>query len=143
MTTLLAIVQACENQLGWAPPYREGIPHFQTRAIEVHKLKKAMQKPEFAQVANARNLALALEFSRRRQLPITSPVGLLYRIADALAYADTTPEVAPIAARIAAAITWEKGRDDEDSLRWIHRLVRAAGPGQVDILTEWTEAGRG
>lgn len=143
MTTLLAIVEACENQLGWAPPYRDGVPHFQTRALEVHKLKKAMAKPEFSELATARNLALALEFSRRRQLPITSPVGLLYRIADALAYADDTPQASPIAVQIAAAVLWEQERDDDDSLRWIHKLVRAVGPGQFDVLTDWKDAGRG
>lgn len=143
MTTLLEIVEACENQLGWAPPYQDSVPPFQTRALEVYKLKKAMAKPEFQQVATPRNLALALEFSRRRQLSITSPVGLLYRIADALAYADTSPEATPIAVQIAAAVRWEQAHDDDQSLRWIHRLVRAAGPGQIDVLTEWKDAGRG
>lgn len=143
MTTLMAIVEACENQLGWQPPYQSHIPPHRTRALEVHKLKKAMTNPRFEQIATAHNLALALEFSRRRHLSVQSPVTLLYRIPDALAYADTTPAATPIAALITAAIRWEQDVDDVDSLRWIHKLTRATGPGQVDILTDWTAAGRG
>lgn len=143
MTTLMAIVEACENQLGWQPPYKSDVPPFRTRALEVHKLRQAMTNPQFAQMATPKNLALALEFSRRRKLPVHSPVTLLYRIPDALAYADTTPTATSVAQQIAAAIRWEQDVDDADSLRWIHRLTRAVGPGQVDILTDWKAAGRG
>lgn len=143
MTTLLAIVEACENQLGWVPPYKENVPVYQTRAVEVYKLKKAMANPEFAQVANPHNLALALEFSRRRGLAVKSPITLLYRINDALAYADTGPTETTIAMQISAAVRWEQDHDDDDSLRWIHRLVRSSGAGQVDVLVEWKDAGRG
>lgn len=143
MTTLMAIVEACENQLGWQPPYQPDVPPFRTMAIEVHKLKKAMESPRFRVVANARNLALALEFSRRRHLPIQSPITLLHRIPDALAYADSTPVASPTAIQVTTAIRWEQSTDDIDSLRWIHRLTRAAGPGQVEVLTEWKAAGRG
>lgn len=143
MTTLIAIVEACENQLGWQPPYQPDVPPYRTRALEVHKLKKAMDTPRFRQIATTRNLALALEFSRRRRLPVQSPVTLLYRIPDALAYADTTPAVSPVAMQITTAIRWEQAADDNDSLRWIHRLTRAAGPGQLDVLAEWEATGRG
>lgn len=143
MTTLLDIVEACENQLGWQPPYRPDIPPYRTRAVEVHKLKKAMDTPRFRQIANPHNLALALEFSRRRQLPVQSPVTLLYRIPDALVYANTSPVATSTAVRITTAIRWEQGVDDTDSLRWIHRLTRAVGPGQIDVLVEWKGAGRG
>lgn len=143
MTTLLAIVEGCENQLGWQPPYRPDVPPFRTLALEVHKLKTAMTTPRFRGLATLRNLALALEFSRRRQLPVQSPVTLLYRIPDALVYADTTPAASPTALQITAAIRWEQGRDDDTSLRWIHRLTRAAGPGQLETLNDWTQAGRG
>jgi hypothetical protein len=143
MTTLMAIVEACENQLGWQPPYRPDVPPYRTRSLEVHKLRQAMTNPRFAHMATLRNLALALEFSRRRQLPVQSPVTLLYRIPDALVYADTTPAATPVAQQVTVAIRWEQGIDDTHSLRWIHRLTRATGPGQVEVLTEWKAAGRG
>lgn len=139
----MAIVAACENQLGWQPPYQPDVPPQRTLSLEVYKLKKAMETSRFRQLATPRNLALALEYSRQRRLPVKSPVGLLYRIPDALALASHTPTVAPIQERITASIRWEQARDDGDSLRWIHLLVRAAGPGQTEILQEWKQAGRG
>lgn len=143
MTTLMAIVEACENQLGWQPPYQPDVSPYRTRTIEVHKLKKAMETRRFAQIATMRNLALALEFSRRRKLPIQSPITLLYRIPDALVYADTTPVENPLAMQVTTAIRWEQDVDDTESLRWIHRLTRAIGPGQTDVLIQWKAAGRG
>jgi hypothetical protein len=73
VTTLMAIVEACENQLGWQPPYRPDVPPYRTRSLEVHKLRQAMTNPRFAQMATPRNLALALEFSRRRSCRCRAP----------------------------------------------------------------------
>ena len=100
-----------------------------------------MTNPRFASLATPRNLALALDFSRRRQLRVQSPVTLLYRISDALAFADNTPAANGTDQQITAAIRWEQGYDDDDSLRWIHRLTRSTA--QVEVLTEWRGAGRG
>lgn len=140
--TLLDIIIGCENFLGWTPPARPGVPAWKARTTEVYKLKNAMAtKP--ASIATIENLALALEYSRRKRLPIKSPITLLYRIPDALELANIDKPVSDLQAEIAAAIGWEKGCDDEGSLRWIHRLVRASGPGRGEVLQEWKAAGRG
>ena len=138
-TTLMEIVVGCENYLGWQP--RPGIPMWQARSAEIGKLKRAISTGN--QQITIENLALALEYSRRKRIPISSPSGLLHRIGDALALAYTAPVPSEAALAIAEAIAWEQDRDDTDSLRWIHRLVRSAGPGQSAVLIEWEEAGRG
>jgi hypothetical protein len=114
---------------------------WKARSAEIGKLKRAISAS--SEEITIEHLALALEYSRRKRIPISSPSGLLHRIGDALALAYTAPTPSDAALAIADAIAWEQDRDDTESLRWIHRLVRCAGPGQADVLIEWSEAGRG
>lgn len=140
MTTLLDIVVACENYLGYLPPTKPGTPLWKARAVEVRKLKNAMAgKP----LATIENLALALEYSRRKRMAIQSPITLVHRIPDALKLANVDKPMSEVAAEIERAIRWEQDQDDDASLRWIHRLVRAAGPGRAEVLDEWKAASRG
>lgn len=141
MKTLTDLVIACENYLGFQPKYPPSVPRWRVLSLEVAKLKKAMA--ENPRLYTFQNLQLALEYSRRKRLPIHSPKGLLYRIEDALELANVDKPISDLQAEITAAIGWEKDRDDDGSMRWIHRLVRAAGPGRIEVLDEWKAAGRG
>lgn len=140
MTTLMDIVVGCENYLGFMPKGRADDSLNRLRCLEVYKLKRAMAAHARASVET---LALALEYSRRRRLSLTSPIALLYRIDDALKLANSPSGVTELEAAITAAIGWERDRDDENSLNWIYRLKRAAGPGRDEVLTEWKAAQRG
>ncbi len=138
-TPLQDIVVGCENYLGWQPA--PNLPHWKAVAIEINKLNRAIKKsPQRTTIANLR---LALDYSRRKQLPIDSPAALVHRIPDALALAYTPPPVSDTAADIEAAIRWEQGQDDPQSLRWIYRLTRSVGTGRDHVLAEWKAAGRG
>lgn len=141
MTTLMDIVIGCENHLGWQPRPYPGKPGWYARSLEVMKLRKAIEQNR--RRTTLPQLSLALEYSRRKRLPVSSPINLLHRIDDALALANIPAPVSDTTRRITEAIQWEKDRDDTDSLRWIHLLARACGPGREDVLTEWQAAGRG
>lgn len=145
MNSLMDIVTGCSNHLGWAPELRPGQQYWQAYQLEVAKLRKAIESGRRVprQHATITNLALALEYSRRNRLPVHSPVTLLHRIPDALALAYTPPPVDDLDTAITRAVQWEKTHDDDQSLRWIHRLVRATGPGRRDVLVDWQQAHRG
>lgn len=143
MTTLMDIISACENLLGWHPPYRTGTHPRRTLTLEAHKLQKAIDSSENPRTATLDNLALALEYSRQKRLPIKSPAGLLRRIPDALELAYTPPTTSTLGGRVAAAIQWEQDHDDEQSPYWVRRLGRASGPGQTDVLADWKAGRRG
>lgn len=139
-TTLLAIVMDCENYLGLSPAH-PAIPRKTFRRAEVDRLKAAMaEKPSLHTIDNLR---LALAYSRRKRLSLKSAVGLIYRIPAALELANVDKPVSDLAAQVAAAIRWEKDRNDDVSLRWIHQLARASGPGLADVLEDWKAASRG
>lgn len=137
--TLMEIVVGCENYLGWQPG--PGVPMWKARSAEIGKLRKAIDRGN--RDVTLANLALALEYSRRKRIPIKSPSGLLHRIEEALELSYIPPAVSDLTAAITQAIGWEQDRDDEQSLRWIHRLTRAGGPARADVITEWKDSGRG
>lgn len=141
----MQIVEGCERYLGWQPPAAPENKPWVPYSAAVGQLKRVIASGKVTAPRNATvaNLALALEYSRRRQLPLNSPVGLLYRIEDALALAHIEKPVSDIKAEVDAAVQWEKFQDDEHSLRWIYRLVRSTGDGRAKTLAEWREAGRG
>lgn len=142
MRNLTELLTACENQLGWQAQPRPGQPAWKIRSAEVRKLKLAMAaRPKHHTLAN---LHLALEYSRRKRMPIASPLSLIHRIDEALALApDPAGDAQPdIEIAIRDAITREKLHDDEHTRLWITRLVRCQGPGRFDVLAEWREAGR-
>lgn len=133
------IVTACENFLGWQPDPH--VPIWKARAREINKLQRAIGSGTKNQTIA--NLRLALDYSRRKRLPIDSPYALLYRIPDALALAYIEPPMSDITRQINEAIRWEQGHDDAQSLRWIYRLTRCMGRGRDEVLDEWKAAGRG
>lgn len=138
----MQIVVGCENYLGWQPPSQSPSLN-QARCLEVFKLKRAIASGNPRRGITVEEIALALDYSRRKRLPVTSPLALLHRIPQALALAYRPTPVSDLAAQIAEAIDWERDRDDPDSLRWIYQLTRAHGPGRVEALEEWRTAGRG
>lgn len=145
MTTYMDIVVGCEQYLGWMPSTRNDQEPWKVYQVEVWKLKTAIANSKYCpkKLGTIANLALALEYSRHRKLALNSPLALLSRIAPALEIAAQAPVYTPIEKRIQAAIAWEKGRDDEHSLRWMHRLVRSSGSGRAATLDDWKDAGRG
>ena len=138
-TPLMEIVTACENFLGWQPD--PDLPLWKARAIEIAKLRRAVNSSN--QLQTIANLRLALDYSRRKRLPIETPSVLLHRIREALELAYIEPPMSDIARQIEKAIQWEQGRDDDQSLRWIYRLTRCMGIGRDEVLQEWKQAGRG
>ena len=140
MTTLMDIITGCENQLGWQPA--PGVPMWKARSVEIGKLKKALASGQHCN-ASIDNLALALEYSRRRRMPITSPSVLIHRIADAVALTYTPAPVSDITQQVTDAIRWEQELDDADAGYWIYRLMRSQGDGRLVVLQQWTAAGRG
>jgi hypothetical protein len=133
------IVTGCENYLGWQPNPRQ--PLWKARSIEIAKLKRAIK--DGPATTTIENLLLALEYSRRKRLPVTSPVGLAHRITEALALAYIPCTPCDVDERIREALQRERDRDDEHSLAWIYRLSRSSGPGRFEVLIEWEAAGRG
>jgi len=139
VSTLKDIVIACENVLGWTPPAH--LPLWKARAIEIAKLKRAVEANP--RLHTIHNLQLAIEYSRRKKEPITSPAALVYRIDKALELAPAVVEVTDLEAAIQAAIDTELMRGDTQAQGWIGRLTRAFGPFRAEVYTEWLEAGRG
>jgi len=139
--TLTDIIIGCENYLGWKPASFPKVKMWQARMAEVGRLQTAIDATPHG--ASIEHLALALEYSWRRRLPIKHPAALLGRIDDALALAYTPPTPSAIDVEVMAAVGWEQLTDDDQSLRWIHRLTRAVGPARVEVLIEWSVDGRG
>lgn len=142
MKTVKDIVVGCENHLGWTPDYAKFRDEpWRVHIVEISKLKRAMARnPAKFTVAN---LALALEYSRRKRMTVRSPSGLLSRVDEAVKRAAETEVDTDIDAAIRAAVTWEYSQDDPESARWSMRLLRAQGAGRRDVLNEWKETGRG
>lgn len=142
MNTVKDIVVGCENYLGWTPDYSRFTDEpWRVHVIEVGKLKRAMARnPAKFTLAN---LALALEYSRRKRMTVRSPIGLLGRVDEALKRAVETEADTDIDTAIRVAVAWEYSQDDPESARWSMRLLRSQGAGRRDVLNEWKETGRG
>lgn len=134
--TMTEVVEACENSLGWLPP-ASNKPRWRLVAVEVGKLVAAQRKQP--DLVTFRNLEIALDYSRRKKLPVKSPVGLVYRIEEALEYVDTR-ETSPIQEQIDSALEWEAKHALPDSPTWRSRIIRASGPARQTTLAEWRAA---
>lgn len=138
---LLDIVIACENTLGWLPSVTEKTPRWKARTNAVAVLKTAIAKDPNKFTID--NLDLAIEYSRRKRLPVKKPADLVFRVDDALELAADPFSISDIGQAMQDAVDWELNRKDDDSRRWIQRLTRAAGDGRQDVLAEWKADGRG
>ena len=134
--TATQLVVACENALGWTPA--DDKPLWKARAIEAGKINKQMVKnPKKVTLAN---LELALEYSARKRIGIRTPVGLVYRIDEALAAA-AEPEIrGDISFAIEAAVQQENATKRFGYEAWMTRLMQAQGPGRQTVLNEWKSA---
>lgn len=134
--TMTEVVEACENTLGWLPP-ASNKPRWRLIAVEVGKLVAAQRKQP--DLVTFRNLEIALIYSQRKRLPVKSPVGLIYRIEEALTFVDTSTS-SPIQEQVESALDWEATHALPDSPSWRSRLIRSSGPSRQVTLAEWREA---
>lgn len=134
--TLMQVLIACENQLGWVP---EGRDLFKARAIMHHIMTRSMKRQDIS----LEDLALTVSYCRLKRQPITSPTQLLYLVPKARAAAAVTSRPRALDVRTQDARDWETTRDDADTPYWLGRLVRSVGPARADTLDEWAKAGRG
>lgn len=136
-------VELVENQLGWAPPIEEVTerkPLWKHRIIMAGRVKKVIEKDP--NLYTWHNLELAIEFCRRKRIEIKSPMGVLYKVKQAVdASADT--KVTDLEAERNAAIEWELAHQRPGHEEWVGRLVRADGSARRDVLELWRSEGRG
>jgi hypothetical protein len=134
--TLMQILVACENQLGWIP---KGNDQYKARAVMHSIVKREMTRKGHT----LGDLALTLAYCRLKRHPITSPLELLGLIPKARDAAAVVNKPHALDVRTQMARDWEAARDDDDSPYWLGRLVRSVGPARADTLDEWAQAGRG
>lgn len=130
------IVRYCENTLGWTP--KGDLARGRTAAASA--LKKAAEKNP---LVTLQNLEYAIEYSRRKKLPITYPTALVYRIEDALREAPDEVNQGDVAQQVEDAIAWELSHKTFGHEAWLARLLQAHGPGRRTVLKEWKEARHG
>lgn len=139
LKNLTELIQLCENRLGWAVDYSMGVPAYKQRNLEIFKIKQLMKR-------NSRitldNLELAVEYSWQKRIPIKSPVGLCYRIDDALRWAYTPKVETDLEERRKQAIKDALASGRIDANEWIQRFQRAYGEGVEFLLKEWEDARR-
>lgn len=136
-----ALVEMCENQLGFDYDLENGIPIYKQRRIEVGKIKRKMK--ENPKLFTLENLELALEYSWRKRLAIKSPMGLFWRIEAALEDAVEKDNRTDVQMSVDDAVAWELGHQDDETETWVGRLLRAQGHGAQEALEIWKKAGRG
>lgn len=135
--TLMQILIACENTLGWIP---EGKDLYAARAKAHRLMSLAMHRRHIS----VEDLALALAYCQRRRQPITKPIELLDLVREARTQAGPAERrESHLDVRQADAIAWEHQRLDDDSPYWIGRIVRSLNTGLEEVLAEWLAAGRG
>jgi hypothetical protein len=134
--TLMQILVACEQQLGWIP---DGDDMIKARAIMHSIMTKAMKRQDIS----LGDLALTLAYCRLRRQPLNNPLQLLPLVKTARDAAGTLNKPRALDVRTQDARDWEAARDDSDTPYWMGRLVRSVGPARADTLLEWTAAGRG
>ena len=134
--TLTDLVKYIENTLGWAPSWDDPRPLWKIRAIEVAKIKRAIRTQRRPKDYTVANLMVAVEFLRRRNQHIESPVAVVYAVERALKRrADRDSTDLETAVERAVAEANRLGRDD-----WARRIARATGGARAEVLREWEEA---
>jgi hypothetical protein len=136
LKTITDFVIHVENQLGWTP--NESQPLHKVRGIEVAKLKrKIAEKPT---LYTWRNLLIAVEYCRRKQIRVASPVAVCWKVEKALKEIGPEAPVSPVAERIQKAIAWEHEHDLSGKDDWVSMLTRAAGDAREHVLADWKRA---
>lgn len=122
--------------MGWpAPTLRDGRPDHPKRAAFIKRMNTVIAKdPE---LYTMRNLQLAIEYCRRKQIEIATPTLLFGHVKEALELANTDNRPTDVEADRQAAIDYEVQAQHADSDFWIGRLTRAQGPGLFVALTAW------
>ena len=131
----IEFVQLVENTLGWAPPLDDTTPLFKRRAIEAGKVKSKIAKNPTLYTWH--NLELAVEYLRRKRQGVKSPVGVLYKVEQAIAAANAPAPISSVGEDINRAIEVELSHGKEGSEDWVGRLIRADGPGRREVLDAW------
>lgn len=130
-------VELVENQLGWAPPMEEVTerkPLWKHRIIMAGRVKKAIEKDP--NLYTWHNLDLAIEYCRRKKIEVKSPMGVLYKVRQAVDMANVVPST-DLEGAIEAAIEWESTEQRPGHAEWVGRLVRADGSARRDVLELW------
>ncbi len=135
---LMKILNECENELGWVPN-ETGIDTYRARAA----MHKVMSYAKDKKRVSDEDLRLALNYCKRRRMPIVSPLQLFGFVEEAKKFAAPVAPTGSLEPERNAAIGWEHGKNDTDAGVWIGRLTRAQGDGLADVLAAWREAGRG
>lgn len=132
-----AFIIFVENTLGWIPPVTEKTPLWKARAVEAGKLNKKIKTNP--RLYTWENLALAVEYCRRKKQEVRSPTALCWTVERALREAYQPADSTPVQAQVDAAIAWEQTNQLDDADTWIGRLTRAGGDGRKDVLNEWRQ----
>ena len=128
------LVQTVENTLGWAP---HGVRHRKLVVAEV--VGKIAERPG---VYTWENLAITVEFLRRKRIQVGSPMYLFRRLEEAVEAAYLPPPVSTLAQLVEAAVLHEQATQREDWQHWVGRLTRATGAGRLVAHDAWVAAGR-
>jgi hypothetical protein len=107
-------------------------PLWQYRAREAAKLARWMTTHPAISIDD---LLLAVEYCRRKHLPVRGVLGLTYHLADAAAAAHT-PHTDPNADARTAALATLAARTDPDADLWRTRLQRTDGAALAGVLAE-------
>ena len=134
-------VEYVEGALGWAPPVTDKTPRWKAIAVEAGKVnKKVATNPA---LFTWENLALTVEWLRRRKEVIKTPTAIFWRVEDALRDSATPvrPErPADIATAVQQAVDTEQAKRAPGWQGWVSRLTRAQGAGRQDTYNEWRAA---
>lgn len=126
-----------ENTLGLAIPTTK-TARYRTLILEASHLKKKVEtNPE---LYTWENLALTVEWLRRRREHIKSAAGVCFRVEAALKDSGNTHQPAPVvdvAVEIQRAIAWEQQNQMPGYQAWIALLTRSAGAGRQEVYNEW------
>lgn len=132
LTNAMQLVAHVENTLGWLPTGKGTV--WSQRALEAAKIKRKMG--ENPTLYSYGNIALAVEYLRRKRQPVASPVAALFYVEAALEHHHAAP-VRPLGAQIDEAIRDELARPDAVSSSWVSRLTRVVGTARQQMYDEW------
>lgn len=128
--TPTSFCQLVEGRLGWAPNVSAQTPNWQRYRVEARKVARKLDEDPAR--FTWRNLRLAVELLRRRQLTRT-PCGVFAYVDLALQKANTLPD--DTEAAVTRVMHAELAVGDPDG--WAARLMRARGRYRLEVLEEW------
>lgn len=127
------LVTLVENQLGWNPQPRRGMPPSKVKDLEARKLAlEAAKDPRYTYP----HLQAAIYYLHRQEKTVRFPWAVTYYVEKAIA--DVEPEVTtPVGDRIDAAIAQERSLEHPGWETWTSRLTRCTGQFRTAVLEEW------